>query len=342
MMTQHTIQDAPQRTTLPNIRFQTSYDPRDDIINQGKQYILHQQAEMEAMRAKLASYEGNTFTQEDLRVTMEAVAYEQGEAQAEIAQLKQQLEIQTLKAQLAEKEAEVAKKTKATRPKKEKVLGANVHLQKNLQEQGTLAPFRFGGCRCRTWSDKVGVQCGKKAITEAVGKDGEVVVGLCNQHAKKITDLGSWQLGMYDQPRPEVWGEGGLHTPKWEKVGRKIPWIMKTDVYKEAFALSQGGAVSLDVEAPVQRVEVVEVVEVEEEEQVLVRQDTLELPEVREPMPGDPDFVPPVGLRVTLDTGVVLERTEEGCRVVDEEELAMDQALAESDAESEDNADDFM
>ena len=316
-MAQRTITNA-----VPQIHFRTSYDPRDDIIQQGKQFIQHQQAEIEAMKAKLASYEGNTFTQEDLRVTMEAVAYEQSEAQAEIAQLKQQLEIQTLKAQLAEKEAEVAKKTKATKPKKEKVLGANVHLQKNLQEQGTLAPFRFGGCRCRTWSDKVGVQCGKKAITEAVGKDGEVVVGLCNQHAKKITDLGSWQLGMYDQPRPEVWGEGGLHTPKWEKVGRKIPWIMKTDVYREAFAQSQGGAVSLDVEAPVQQVEVVEV---EEEEQVLVRQDTLELPEA--PAPGEADFV-------VCSAG--------GARVVSDEEQAMDLALEQSDDEAEDNADDFM
>lgn len=303
--------------TLPNIKFQTSYDPRDDIINQGRQFILHQQAEIEAMKAKLASYDGNTFTQEDLRVTMEAVEHEQEQADQEIANLKKQLEIQTLKAQLAEAEAQTAKATaqKAKKPKKEKVLGANVHLQKQLQEQGTLAPFRVGGCRCRTWSNKVGVQCGKKAITQATGKNGEVVVGLCNQHAKKITDLGSWQLGMYDAPRPEVWGEGGLHTPKWEKVGRKIPWIMETSVYKEAFTKSLGGAVSLDVEAPVQQVEVVNVEIVEDDDDApLVRQDTLELPEDREPM----------------------------ARVVDEEELAMDQALGESDNESEDNAEDFM
>lgn len=123
-------------------------------------------------------------------------------------------------------------KTKKKSPPKVKELGANLSKEKVLQESGNLAPFREGGCRCRTWGERYGSQCGNKA------KD----AGMCLMHGKKVVAQGSWQLGFYDEHRPEVWAEDyntkeTIAIPKHEKAGSKINWAMSPEDYNKAFGV---------------------------------------------------------------------------------------------------------
>ena len=108
--------------------------------------------------------------------------------------------------------------------------GANHNLQADLQSNGKLAPFREGGCKCRTWGDRMGTQCSNVAKED----------GMCKMHFNKVEKQGSWQLGFYNEPRPEKWGKGHdgseIHFPNHEKEGGKIGWRMDEETFKVAFA----------------------------------------------------------------------------------------------------------
>jgi len=109
--------------------------------------------------------------------------------------------------------------------------GANANLQATLQKEGNLAPFREGGCKCRTWGDRLGTQCSNKDVVG--GHPGSP--GFCKMHSKKIDTNGGWHLGFYDELRPENWGDASDYVPKWEKRNSKIGWSMDEDTYAEAF-----------------------------------------------------------------------------------------------------------
>ena len=223
------------------------------------------------------------------------------------------------------------------RPKKSKSVpkyvanaGANAKAQRRLQNAGKLEPFRSGGCRCRTFNNGLGNQCHARASTD----------GFCKSHYKKVVVEGNglWTMGFYDQPRPKIWGEeldGLCHpVPGDRKKGTSIPWKMDEETFAQAFAdlnrLDQAGKVELELQ-DAEETSSGSDVEVEDDtetlpfpdEEALERQNTQELLETleiaeekRDPMPGDPDFVRPVGQQFQLDNGMVLEATETGAKVV--------------------------
>ena len=99
----------------------------------------------------------------------------------------------------------------------------NLNAQELLQKAGNLEPFRQGSCRCRTWGKRLGTQCTRKDLGD----------GFCKLHSKKVEDGdGVWQLGFYDEERPEVLGPTA---PKWEKKGRPVAWSMDEEAYGIAF-----------------------------------------------------------------------------------------------------------
>ena len=130
---------------------------------------------------------------------------------------------------LAKKKVSAPRKPKEQHEKKNSG-GANHSLQATLQKDGKLAPFREGGCKCRTWGDRMGTQCSNVAKED----------GMCKMHFNKVEKQGSWQLGFYNEPRPEVWGMGHdgveINFPNHEKEGGKIGWRMSEEVFKVAFA----------------------------------------------------------------------------------------------------------
>jgi len=171
-----------------------------------------------------------TFTHDDLRSTMEQHNFDLNDLNSKVVELEKQL-----RSALADAETAKKKSPKKKSPPKKKELGANLTKEKVLQDAGTLAPFREGGCRCRTWGEQLGSQCGNKA------KDG--YNGMCMMHGKKVQANGSWHLGFYDEHRPEIWGEdyttgAKLMVPKHEKAGGKIAWTMEQDKYDLAFGVA--------------------------------------------------------------------------------------------------------
>jgi hypothetical protein len=122
--------------------------------------------------------------------------------------------------------------TKKMSPKKPKSVsekknggGANLNNQEKLQKAGSLAPFRDGGCRCRTWGARMGTQCSRTDTGN----------GFCEMHTKRMEKDNGWKLGFYDEVRPQVWGENGAGLAKHEKKGNKIGWSMPQDIFLEAF-----------------------------------------------------------------------------------------------------------
>ena len=144
----------------------------------------------------------------------------------------QALLLQALQDKVAELEKAPPQKVKKERKKKtqeekQNSGGANANAQSRLQKDGKLEPFREGGCRCRTWGDRMGTQCSNK----------NVVGGFCKMHNGKIEKNSGWHLGFYDEERPETWGSAKDcdFVPKWEKRDGKIGWSMGAEEYKVAF-----------------------------------------------------------------------------------------------------------
>ena len=211
---------------------------------------------------------------------------------------------------------EKTKKPKAV-PKYVANAGANAKAQRRLQNAGKLEPFRSGGCRCRTWGNGLGSQCHARAVAD----------GFCKSHHKKVMVEGNglWTMGFYDQPRPTKWGEeldGFCHpVPGDRKAGTSIPWKMDDEAFAQAFAelnqLDRAGRVELELQDA--EGSSGSDVEVEDDASTLAfpEDEAEERAEVeRMPMPGDDDFVRPVGQQFQLDNGMVLEATENGARVV--------------------------
>ena len=193
--------------------------------------------------------------------------------------------------------AEGTKTTKKKSPPKVKELGANLSKEKVLQEAGELAPFRDGGCRCRTWGERFGSQCGNKAKDQ----------GMCLMHGKKVTAQGSWQLGFYDEHRPEVWAEdfatkNVIACPKHEKSGSKINWAMTPEVYDQAF-----GVVQVEEEDTASTIGFEEDEE-EEREAVIAEAEDLEIDDNGDLVEEEAEHIPAeAGTRHTLPNGTILE-----------------------------------
>jgi len=266
-----------------------------------------------------------TFTEADIRVSMENANQEVLDANLALAQA--QAETEQLHKNLADMRALLS--TSKTKTKKPKAVpkyvsnaGANAKAQRRLQGAGKLEPFRAGGCRCRTWGNGLGSQCHAKAKTD----------GFCKSHYEKVMVQGNglWTMGFYDETRPEVWGEenaeGLCHpVPGDRKAGKPMPWKMDAETFAQAFAdlnrLDQAGRVELELVEAEGSTDSGSGSDMEVEDDG----DTLPFPEdeaeeraevERVPMPGDDDFVRPVGEQFQLDNGMVLEATENGARVV--------------------------